>query len=69
VSQHLLPKELKAVRYELFRYRERWVDFADACVVRLSDDRPRLPVVTVDASDFAVYFRTRRGRRLFVPDF
>jgi predicted nucleic acid-binding protein len=69
VSQHLLPEELKAVRYELFRYRERWVDFADACLVRLSDDRPKLPVVTVDAADFAVYFRARRGRRLFIPEF
>jgi uncharacterized protein len=67
VSEHLLPEELEAVRFELFRYRERWVDFADACLVRLSDDRPKLPVVTVDVADFAVYFRHRRGRRVLVP--
>lgn len=67
VSKHLLPEGLEAVRFDLFRYRERWVGFADACLVRLSDDRPRLPVVTVDAADFAVYFRHRRGRRLRIP--
>jgi predicted nucleic acid-binding protein len=67
VSRHLLPEELEAVRREMLRYRERWVDFADACLVRLSDERPKLPVVTVDSADFAVYFRSRRGRRLLVP--
>ena len=67
VSSHLLPEELESVRREMFRYRERWVDFADACLVRLSDDRPKLPVVTVDSTDFAVYFRSRRHRRLLVP--
>jgi uncharacterized protein len=67
VSQHLLPQELEAVRIEMFRYKQRWVDFADACLVCLSDARPKLPVATVDAKDFAVYFKRRRGRRLFVP--
>ena len=67
VSEHLLPEELEAVRFELFRYRQRWVDFADACLVHLSDNLPKLPVVTVDAADFAVYFRHRRGRRVLVP--
>ena len=66
-SEHLLPEKLDTVRSEMSRYRGRWVDFADACLVRLSDDRPRLPVVTVDAADFSVYFRPRRGRRLLVP--
>ncbi len=67
ISEHLLPEQFEPVRFELFRYKERWVDFADACLVRLSDDRPKLPVVTVDAADFAVYFRHRRGRRLIAP--
>ena len=67
VGEHLLPEELEAVRREMFRYRGRWVDFADACIVRLSDARPKLPVVSVEASDFAVYFRSRPGRRLLVP--
>jgi predicted nucleic acid-binding protein len=67
VSRHFLPEELQAVRSEMFGYRNRWVDFADACLIRMSDQNPRLPVVSVDASDFAVYFRRRRGRRLFLP--
>ena len=65
--QHCLPENLGNVRSEMLRYEGRWVDFADACLVHLSDERPRLPVVTVDRADFAVYFRHRRGRRLFVP--
>ena len=67
VSHHFLPEELAAVRSEMFGYRNRWVDFADACVVRMSDRNPRLPVVSVDAADFAVYFRRRPGRRLLLP--
>ena len=67
VSKHFLPDELEAVRHESVRYRDRWVDFADACIVVLSDRCPKVPVVTVDAADFAVYFRRRPGRRLVVP--
>jgi predicted nucleic acid-binding protein len=66
-SVHFLPEDLEAVRDECFRYRDRWVDFADACVIRLSDQYPKLPVVTVDANDFAVYFRKRSRRRLLLP--
>jgi uncharacterized protein len=66
-SRHFLPEELGPVRTELLRYSDRWVDFADACIVCMSDFEPKLPVVTVDAKDFAVYFRNRRGRRLLVP--
>ena len=66
-SRHFLPEELAPVRTEMLRYRRRWVDFADACLVVLSDERPSLPVVTVDAGDFAVYFRGRSGRKLLVP--
>lgn len=68
VSRHLLPEQLEPVRAELFRYHDRWVDFADACIVHLSDLEPKLPVVTVDAKNFAVYFKSRRGRRLLTPD-
>jgi predicted nucleic acid-binding protein len=66
-SRHFLPEELAPVRAELSAHGDRWVDFADACVVRLSDQYPRLPVVSVDGSDFAVYFRKRPGRRLLIP--
>jgi uncharacterized protein len=67
ISRHLLPEELQPVKTELLRYNDRWVDFADACIIRLSDLAPNLPVATVDARDFAVYFRQRRGRRLVTP--
>lgn len=65
--RHFLPEELEPVRNELFRYRDRWVDFADACVICLSDQNPKLPVVSVDANDFAVYFRRRPDRRVLLP--
>ena len=67
VSRHFLPDALEPVRDEMFRYRRRRVDFADACLVALSDEHPKLPVVSVDSADFAVYFRGRTARRLFVP--
>ena len=67
VSRHFLPEELEAVRKEMFGYRSRWVDFADACLVHVSDQNPKLPVVSVDAADFAVYFRRRPSRELFLP--
>ena len=66
-SHHVLPEELSAVQAETFAYGRRWVDFADACLVCLSDRTPKLPVVSVAAADFAVYFRHRRGRQLLVP--
>lgn len=66
-SQHLLPEQLPRVQAEISRYRDRRVDFADACLVVLSDDHPKLPVVTVDAADFAVYFRGRSLRKLITP--
>lgn len=67
VSRHFLPEQLAAIRIEMLRYRNRWVDFADACLVCMSDENPKLAVATVDAADFTVYFRHRRGRRLCLP--
>ena len=68
ISRHFLPDEFEPVRTEMFRYRSRWVDMADACLVIMSDSHPRLPVVTVDAKDFAVYFRGRSTRQLLAPE-
>lgn len=42
------------------RYADREPDFADLCLIRLSELHPRYPVITTDVSDFRVY---RRGRR------
>jgi uncharacterized protein len=67
LSRHFLPEELPAVRAEMLGYHDRWVDFADACLVRMSDENPALPLVSVDAADFTVYFRRRPGRRLLLP--
>jgi predicted nucleic acid-binding protein len=67
VSRHLLPEDLARVRAETARYRGRTVDFADACLMVLSDQYPRLPLVTVDARDFAVYLRGRSTRKVFAP--
>ncbi|HEY4159502.1 MAG TPA: PIN domain-containing protein [Polyangiaceae bacterium] len=67
VSRHFLPEELGPVRTEMLAYGNRWVDFADACLVALSDHHPKLPVVSVDAADFSVYFRRRAGRKLVLP--
>ena len=67
LSRHLLPEELRAVRTVIERYHHRTVDFADACLIILSDAEPRLPIVTVDKADFAVYLRGRRPRRLVTP--
>jgi predicted nucleic acid-binding protein len=41
------------------RYADRKPDFADLCLIRLSELHPRHPVITTDLSDFRVY---RRGR-------
>ena len=46
------------------RYQDRSPDFADLCLIRMSELYPRLPVITIDASDFRVY---RRNRRETIP--
>jgi predicted nucleic acid-binding protein len=68
MSQHLLPEQLAAVQAKAARYRGRPVDFADACLMTLSDAAPRLPIVTADKADFAVYLRGRRSRHLVTPE-
>jgi uncharacterized protein len=67
VSQHALPESRELVFAEMNRYRGREVDFADACLVTLSDQHPLLPMVTTDAADFAVYFRGRTPRTIIAP--
>jgi predicted nucleic acid-binding protein len=46
------------------RYADRKPDFADLCLIRLSELYPEYPVITTDVSDFRVY---RRGRREAIP--
>jgi predicted nucleic acid-binding protein len=44
------------------RYGDRNPDFADLCLIRMSELFPRHSVITVDREDFAVYRRNRRER-------
>jgi len=47
VSRHQLPEELARMQTETSRNRGRVVDFADACLMLLSDQHSRLPLVTI----------------------
>ena len=46
------------------RYADRKPDFADLCLIRMSELHPRHSVVTVDEKDFRVY---RRNKRDVIP--
>lgn len=46
------------------RYRDRRPDFADLCLIRMSELNPSHAVITTDLSDFRVY---RRNRREMIP--
>jgi predicted nucleic acid-binding protein len=46
------------------RYRDRKPDFADLCLIRMSELYPRHRVITVDENDFRVY---RRNKREAIP--
>jgi len=55
----ILPEESPAVRELLTRYGKR-MDYADACLVRLSELHPKRTIVTTDSADFLVYRRFKR---------
>jgi uncharacterized protein len=64
----VFPEESPAVRGLLERYGTR-MDYADACLVRLSELHRRHVVVTTDATDFRLYLRfTRQALPLLLPD-
>lgn len=46
------------------RYADRGPDFADLCLIRMSELHPRHSVITVDGADFRVY---RRNKREAIP--
>jgi len=56
-----LEDEAKATSALMDRYDDVPMSLADACLVRLSELHPKLPLVTLD-SDFKVY--RRHGRQL-----
>lgn len=55
----ILPDESPAVRTLLVRYGQR-MDYADACLVRLSELHREHTIVTTDAEDFRIYRRFGR---------
>jgi len=66
LAEPFLPGRLAEVRAVMERYRYRSVDFADGCVVCLSNRERRLTVISADRKDFTVYFRGS-NRRLCLP--
>jgi predicted nucleic acid-binding protein len=70
ISEKMLRVGFDAVRnlQELLdlaeRYKDRNPDFADLCLVRMSEIYPTSPVITIDENDFRVY---RRNRRDVIP--
>ncbi len=46
------------------RYADRQPDFADLCLIRMSEQNPKHSVITTDVSDFRVY---RRNQREIIP--
>jgi predicted nucleic acid-binding protein len=62
-----LHESLPAVQAQAARFKDRRVDFADACLLVLSERWPRLPLITVDRADFVVYLRDRPERLVLPP--
>jgi uncharacterized protein len=58
-NKHLSQLEELAVRYA-----NRKPDFADLCLIRMSELFPKHPVITVDREDFRIY---RRNKRDVIP--
>ena len=56
----LLPAEAEGLGFLMKRYEQ--MQFADACVVRLSEIVPNALVYTTDKRDFSIY--RRRGREM-----
>lgn len=57
-------KNLKELRKLATRYADRQPDFADLCLVRMSELNPKHSVITVDTKDFSVF---RRNGRETIP--
>ena len=58
-NKHLAQLESLAKRYS-----DRKPDFADLCLIRMSELFPKHPVITIDRDDFRVY---RRNKRDIIP--
>ena len=56
--------ELDHLRQHAASYADRRPDFADLCLIRMSELYPHHTVITIDESDFRVY---RRNKREAIP--
>jgi uncharacterized protein len=59
-----LNEEAEGVLRLLRKYKDREMDLADACIVRMTELTRNCRVITVDRNDFAVY---RRNGREVIP--
>jgi predicted nucleic acid-binding protein len=57
-------KHLEQLSQMAERFEDRHPDFADLCLIRMSELYPRNVVITVDEGDFRVY---RRNKRESIP--
>jgi predicted nucleic acid-binding protein len=53
-------RHLRSLRDLAERYQDRRPDFADLCIIRMSEIHPHYPVITIDTADFRVYRRNKR---------
>lgn len=64
VPEFSVADNLAELRKLAIVYRDRVPDFADLCLIRMSEIHPRHVVITTDKSDFQVY---RRNKREVIP--
>ncbi|MDQ5979061.1 MAG: uncharacterized protein QG602_2035 [Verrucomicrobiota bacterium] len=57
----LLPRDAAKLRLLMKRYAGR-IQYADACLIRLSELHPEARVLTTDVRDFRIYRRNRNER-------
>lgn len=65
--EFVLEHELARVLVLASKYRDRPMDLADACLVRMSELATRCRVWTVDRADFSAY--RRHGRQIIPCEF
>lgn len=56
--------EFEHLKNLALRFKNRSPDFADLCLIRMSELYPKHTLLTIDRDDFKVY---RRNRREFIP--
>lgn len=66
IQSEAVSDVLSLVQAKVALFKDRRVDFADACLLVLAERHGRLPLITTDRADFVVYFRGRQ-RRLVMP--